>query len=182
MARGLIVAARHPRTRSGARVCHGRTDVPLAECAQAGAERLLAELAEPIERIICSPLSRALDVAREVAWRTGAPLHADNRLTDQDFGSWESRAWSALPPDDVQAWEADPVGYSPGGGESGIVMLRRVRRAWTRIGSSEDTTLVLTHTGPIQCLLHIAAGLPLANALRRGVAYGEVVRFEGGLQ
>ena len=182
MARGLIVAARHPRTRSGARICHGRIDVPLAEPADAGAERLIAAVAEPIERIVSSPLGRALDVARAVARRTGAPLHADDRLSDQDFGSWEGRAWTALPPDEMRAWQADPVLYAPGGGESLAEMLRRVRRAWTRIGSSEDTTLVLSHAGPIQCLLHVAAGLPLADALRRGIAYGEVVRFEAKLQ
>jgi alpha-ribazole phosphatase len=181
MPRGLILAARHPRTRSGARICHGRTDVPLAEPADAGAERLLAAVAEPIERIISSPLGRALDVAREVARRTGAPLHADDRLADQDFGSWEGQAWTALKRDEVRMWETDPVAYAPGGGESLAAVLRRVRRAWTRIGSSEDTTLVLTHAAPIQCLLHIAGGLPLAEAIGRGIAYGEVVRFEGAL-
>lgn len=135
-------------------------------------------MAAPIGRVISSPLGRALDVARAVSRRTGASLHADDRLTDQDFGRWEGQAWNALPRDEVRAWEADPVGYAPGGGESVAAVLRRVRRAWTRIGSSEDTTLVLTHAGPIQCLLHIAAGLPLAEALRRGIAYGEVIRFE----
>ncbi len=177
MARGLILAVRHPRALSGARLCQGRTDAPLAEPAEAAADKLLAGLDEPIERVISSPLRRALDVARAVAARTGAPLHADDRLTDQDFGHWEGRPWATLPRTETIAWEADPVRYAPGGGESASAMLRRLRHVWTRLASSEDTTLVLTHAGPIQCLLHIATGLKLEDALARSIPYGAVIRL-----
>jgi alpha-ribazole phosphatase len=179
VARGLILAARHPRALLGARICHGRTDAPLAEPAETGADKLLALLDEPIDRIVSSPLHRALDVARIVAARTGAPLHADDRLTDQDYGLWEGQPWSALPRTETIAWEADPVHYAPGGGESASAMVRRLRHAWTRIASSEDTTLLLTHTGPIQCLLHIATGLKLTDALARSIPFGAVIRLEG---
>ena len=151
----------------------------MAEPAEDGAARLIDAIAEPLDRIISSPLRRALEVARAVARRTGAPLHADDRLTDQDFGRWQGQPWGALPIAEREAWEADPVGYAPGGGESAAAMLRRVRRVWTRIGSSEGTTLVLTHAGPIGCLLHIAAGLRLEEAIGRGIPYGGILRFEG---
>lgn len=178
MARGLILAVRHPRALPGARICHGRTDAPLAEPAEAGADKLLALLDEPIDRIISSPLLRALDVARVIALRTGAPLHADDRLTDQDFGTWEGQPWSVLPRTETIAWQADPVHYAPGGGENAAAMVRRLRRAWTRLASSEDTTLVLTHAGPIQCLLHIATGLKLTDALTRSIAFDAITRLE----
>ncbi len=181
MPRGLILAARHPRPLVSARLCIGRSEVRLAEPPEAGAAQIMAAIQEPVERIISSPLVRAMDVARAIAALTGAPLHADDRLTDQDFGRWEGRAWAALPRAETIAWEADPLGTAPGGGESGRTMLRRVRHAWTRIASAEETTLVLTHAGPVQCLLHIATGLPLADALRRSIAYGAVTRIEGRL-
>ncbi len=184
MPRGLIIVARHPRALLGARICHGRTDAPLAEPADLGAERLLAALDRPgyterIDRIISSPLIRALDVARAVAARTGAPLHADDRLTDQDYGSWEGQPWSALPRTETIAWEADPVQTAPGGGESAAALVRRLRHAWTRLASSEDTTLVITHATPIQCLLHIATGLKLTEALTRSIPFGAVIRLDG---
>ena len=178
MPRGLILAVRHPRALPGARICHGRTDVALAEPAEAGADKLLAQLDEPIDRIVCSPLRRALDVARIVAARTGAPLHADDRLTDQDYGTWEGQPWSALPRTETIAWEADPVHFAPGGGESASAMVRRLRHAWTRLASSEGTTLVLTHAGPIQCLLHIATQLKLTDALSRSIPFGAITRLE----
>ena len=179
MARGLILAARHPRPRIAARICYGRTDVPLAEPAATGAAALMAAAGEPIERIVSSPLSRALLVAQAIAARTGAALHTDDRLAEMDFGSWEGQAWAGLPRAEIDAWAAAPLLHRPGGGESVDAMLRRVRRAWTGIASSADTTLLVTHAGPIRCLLHVAGGMPLLEAIRAGVAYGSVTRFGG---
>ena len=177
MARGLILAARHPRPRLAARICYGRTDVPLAEPASAGAAALLEAAGEPIERIITSPLSRALLVAQAVAARTGAPLHADDRLAEMDFGRWEGQPWAGIPRGEIDAWAAAPLLYRPGGGESVDAMLRRVRRAWSGIASSAGTTLVVTHAGPIRCLLHVAGGAPILAALQAGIPYGSITRF-----
>lgn len=180
MARGLILAARHPRPRLAGRICYGRTDVPLAEPAEQGAAALIAAAGEPIERIVSSPATRALSVARAIAAQTGAPLHTDDRLQEMDFGAWEGVAWSAVPRAELDAWAADTIGYRPGGGESVDAMLRRLRRAWTGIASSADTTLLVTHAGPIRCLLHIASGVPLLEAVARGIPFGAVVRLGGG--
>ena len=177
MARGLILAARHPRPMVGARICYGKTDVALALPPEAGAAALLAAAGETVERIVTSPLARALLVARAVALRTGAPLHTDNRLAEMDFGAWEGRAWTSIPQAETEAWAADRMNYRPGGGEGVAAMLRRVRRAWTGIASSAETTLLVTHAGPIRCLLHIAAGVALPQALETGIAYGSITRL-----
>ena len=180
MARGLILVARHPRPLVGARICYGRTDVELAEPAEHGATALIAAAGEdPIERIVSSPLSRAWLVAQAVARETGAPVHADDRLAEMDFGTWENQAWSAIPRAEIDAWAADPLRYRPGGGENVEAVLRRVRRAWTGVASSEANTLVVTHAGPMRCLLHIGRGMPLLQAIGVGIAYGAVERFEG---
>ena len=180
MARGLILVARHPRPRIGARVCYGRTDVPLAESPDAGAAALLALIgADPVERIVTSPLQRAALVAQAVAMQTGAPLHTDGRLAEMDFCAWENRPWNSVPRAEVDAWAADPLRYRPGGGESVADVLLRVRRAWTGIASSADNTLVVTHAGPIRCLLHIALGVPILEAIQASIAYGSVTRVGG---
>ena len=131
-----------------------------------------------VERIISSPARHALSTARAVARLTGAPLHADDRLAEQDFGSWTGQAWATLPRTETDALASDPIHYRPGGGESVAAMLARLRHAWTRIASSEENTLLVTHAGPIRCLLHIAERLPLAEAIAVSVAYGSLRRLE----
>lgn len=177
MPRGVIYAARHPRPLAGTRICYGRLDVPLAEPAAAGAQALLRAVAEPVERIITSPSSRAQYVASAVQAATGAPLHTDDRLMEMDFGDWEGVAWSAIPRAEIDAWAASPLAYHPGGGECVNDVLRRVRRAWSGIASAAETTLVVTHAGPIRCLLHAVQDVPLLQAIQAGIAYGSVTRF-----
>lgn len=180
MARGLILAARHPRPRVGSRICYGRLDVALAEPAAVGAAALIAAAGDPIERIIASPLARAQEVARVVAACTGAPLRTDDRLAEMDFGAWEGQAWSAISRAEIDAWAADPLRYRPGGGEAVADVLLRVRRAWTGIASSADTTLLVTHAGPIRCLLHVALKVPILEAIQASIAYGSVTRIGAG--
>ena len=178
MPRGLIVAARHPRPIGGTRQCYGRLDVALAEPAEAGAAALLAAVGDPVERIIASPSGRTRLVADAVRAQTGAPLHLDDRLMEMDFADWEGQAWSAIPRAEIDAWAAAPLTYRPGGGECVMDVLRRVRRAWTGIASASETTLVVTHAGPIRCLLHVARGVPLLDAIQTSIGYGSVTRFE----
>ena len=152
--------------------------MPLAELPDVGAAALLHTVGEPVERIICSPSSRTRLVAEAVRARTGAPLHMDDRLMEMDFGAWEGVAWSGIPRAEIDAWAADPTGYRPGGGECVEDVLRRIRRAWTGIASAAETTLVVTHAGPIRCLLHLVQGVPLLDAIQASIAYGSVTRFE----
>ncbi len=102
----------------------------------------------------------------------------DDRLREMDFGAWENRPWAGIPRAEIDAWAADPLRYRPGGGESVAQVLARVRRAWTGIGSSADTTLVVTHAGPIRCLLHLVRGVKMSEAMAASIGYGAVERFE----
>ena len=162
----------------GARLCYGRLDVELAEPPGVGAVELLRVLTDPVERIIASPSARTRLVAEAVRAETGAPLHLDDRLLEMDFGVWEGQAWSAIPRAEIDAWAADPLNYHPGDGECVMDVLRRVRRAWTGVASAAENTLVLTHAGPIRCLLHVARNIPLLAAIQASIAYGSVTRFD----
>ena len=45
-----------------------------------------------IDRMLCSPLSRARDTAQEIADILGLPLAVEPRLREQNFGIWEGTA------------------------------------------------------------------------------------------
>ena len=131
--------------------------------------------AGPLTRIVCSPASRALAVAQALAPRYGARLHTDDRLQEMDFGAWEGQPWTAIPRPELDAWAADTMGYHPGGGECVNQVLSRVRRAWTGLASSADATLIVAHAGPIRCLLAIAGGMRVEDAVQANIAYGQVL-------
>ena len=68
----------------------GTSDIPLNAIGIAQA-RAAAELLSQvkIDRIVASPLSRALKTAEIVAGQCGAPIHTDRGLVERAFGSFE---------------------------------------------------------------------------------------------
>ena len=94
------------------------TDLGLRQTA-AAVERLSAE---PPDRILTSPLTRAAAIARGLAGRTGAPLEVREELTEMDVGETEGLPFAEMRarfPDFIDAWRApDPSDVRMPGGES----------------------------------------------------------------
>lgn len=68
----------------------GHSDVPLNATGLAQAEAAAPRLAAvPIDRIVVSPLIRALKTAAVVAEQIGKPLHVERGLIERNFGSFD---------------------------------------------------------------------------------------------
>lgn len=113
---------RHPRPAVEPGVCYGQTDVGLAECPVAIAERLRPLLPETFT-LHASPLARARLLAEEL----GTP-QLDDRLKEIHFGAWEGRTFADIG-SAIDDWAADPLGFRAPGGESPREMAARVL-AW----------------------------------------------------
>lgn len=86
-----LYVARHGETVWNVRnvVC-GRTDIPLTEKGLEQAKALAEQAAQTeIDTIWCSPLIRARQTAQAVADRLELPVTIDQRLIEQNFGSYE---------------------------------------------------------------------------------------------
>lgn len=73
-----------------------------------------------IDRIISSPMLRALETAQIVA--TGRPVEVDDRLLERDYGRWEGMTNAeieARDPELLARWDRDPAATHTPGGESG---------------------------------------------------------------
>lgn len=74
------------------KIC-GHTDIPLTKKgyrqAEEAAEQILKENKLP-DIILASPLIRAYETARIISKKTGIPLRTEERLTEQNFGIYES--------------------------------------------------------------------------------------------
>jgi broad specificity phosphatase PhoE len=90
MTPGRLYLVRHGRTAGNNVRYVGWGDEPLDEVGREQARALAEQLAgEPIDVVYSSPLSRALDTARPLAERHGAPLHVRDELKEIDYGEYQ---------------------------------------------------------------------------------------------
>jgi probable phosphoglycerate mutase len=88
--RPQVILVRHGRTALNAQSrLRGRLDVPLDSVGEVEAAALAMALdrIHP-QRVLTSPLRRAVQTAEPIASRAGIPLEVDARLVDRDFGPW----------------------------------------------------------------------------------------------
>lgn len=124
----------------------GRTQGQLeAGLNETGREQALraadALAAEPIARIVASPLSRALDTARIVAERHDLPVETDDGLMECHLGEHQGGPHGA--------WLGDYFrgAYDPPGGERFDAFCGRVWAAMERSVAKVPNTLIVAHGG-----------------------------------
>ncbi|HEY5487512.1 MAG TPA: histidine phosphatase family protein [Candidatus Limnocylindrales bacterium] len=116
-----LILTRHGQAASADVMLGGQLDVPLTPTGRHEAEALGRRLASVrIDRIVSSPLLRALETAQTVA--TGRPVEVDERLRELDYGQWESLTYEEIEARDPALrarWDHDPGSTHSPGGESG---------------------------------------------------------------
>ena len=145
------------------------SDIPLNQNGIQQAQLLAKRLAtEKIDAIYSSDLSRATETARYIAneHEQVSTIQCDPRWRELSFGKWEGLNHEELQTQwqtEVNAWYADPVNVSPPDGETMLQMSTRVQSGLDELKSkySEETVLVVTHSGVIQVLLCLLLGMEL---------------------
>ncbi|GJG86159.1 phosphoglycerate mutase [Gemmatimonadetes bacterium T265] len=173
--------------------CVGHADLPLAP----GAREALARLAEGWPhprppRLVASDLARARESAAVLAaeWGAAAPVPADARLREMNFGRWDGRTWADLEREDgpaLGAWMADWQNARAPGGEGFDDVIARAAE-WLRdtVAAAQADGVrevaAVAHAGSIRALLVHAFGLPKEVAFRVRVDHATVtgLRFAGG--
>ncbi len=98
----------------------GHEDVPLSPAGRSQCERVAELLARwSLDRIVSSPLRRALESAEIVGARLGIEVETDERLAEVRFGRWQGRTYEEILADpEYHAFLADPVHCPTPGGET----------------------------------------------------------------
>src|SRR5450759_1290123 len=116
-----LILTRHGTTPVGDVMLGGQLDVPLAPKGRIQAEALRDRVAGVrIDRIISSPMLRALETAQIIA--AGRPIEVDPRLRELDYGRWEGLTYAEIEARDPELrarWESDPADARSPGGECG---------------------------------------------------------------
>ena len=174
-----VVLIRHPAVGIEPGVCYGRSDVPLAESADGGAQAVrmhLAELSAPSpEQVRTSPLTRCASVAERLARAFDVPLLGDDDWQEMDFGAWEMQRWDDIDRAALDAWAADLMHACAHGGESVARFVARVARQADALAAFDGPQWVVTHAGVIRAFASHVLRVPLDTLLSRPVPTGGVV-------
>ncbi len=158
-----LIAVRHGETawNADARI-QGHRDIPLNAQGLWQARQLAGALAEePVAAIYSSDLSRAWQTAEAIAARLERPIHAEPRLRERAFGSFEGRTFQEIErsqPEDALLWRRRDPSFAPGGGENLLHFRDRVLAVVADIASRHlDALVVLVAHGGLMDVLYRAA-------------------------
>ena len=140
----------------------GQTDIPLAE----EGIRLARETGEgmrnlPIDLVISSPLTRAVQTARLLTEGRDVPILTDRRMIEISFGDWEGECIldsEVLPADFRKLFYEDPLHcMCPPGGETFDQVRKRTGAFYKSLLENPDYKekhiLISTHGAASRCLL-----------------------------
>jgi broad specificity phosphatase PhoE len=152
----------------------GRADPPLTDRGRSQARALAAAIPTP-QRVITSPLSRAVDTAAAF----GVTADVDERWIELDYGELDGRPISSIAPQLWEQWRSDPT-RSPGGGEGLAALGARVREACTDLlgDAAAGTVVVVTHVSPIKAAIAWALAVTDDIAWRMYVEDASISRID----
>lgn len=134
-----LLLTRHGKAAPANLVLGAQLDLPLTDEGRREAEALAVRLAGiRIDRILSSPMARALETAQTIA--RGRPIEVDKRLRELDYGRWEGLTHAEIQvrdPEPWVAWESDPAATHAPDGECGDDVARRVRAFLTDLLAAE---------------------------------------------
>lgn len=161
-----IYLVRHGGTTSSdANRFAGASDPELSDAGRSQAAALGKRLATaPIDAAYCSDMKRAVATAYAICdphHLTPIQLPA---LREINHGHWEGQIHKDVEQkfaDEYAAWSADPLGYAPPGGETGLSVLSRSLPAITQIVRQHpgQSVLVVSHTATNRLILCGLAGI-----------------------
>lgn len=158
-------------------LCYGQADIAVDLSDDAGFARQAKCL--PLKaQWLASPLTRTMDTARKLAQfhedAASITIASDPKLIEQSFGRWESMNRTQMRADPgFPAYQADPAGTRPPGGESLTDLAARVKPAINHLIAANPAggnIVIVAHGGTIRAALHQAANLPMQDTLRLGVS------------
>lgn len=156
----------------------GKTDVGLSDLGKHQAEAIKVYLADAqMDAVVTSPRKRAKQTVAPIASGLGQIVVTRPGLAEMDFGAWDGLAWDevvARDPDLAAAWQADPVGTAPPGGESVPMFQARIEGAIAELQAEfrGRSILVGGHAGTNRAILSHVLKRPYLDCFQFAQDYG----------
>lgn len=164
-----ILAIRHGETAWNVETrIQGQLDIPLNPTGQWQAQRVAQALAgqDTIHAIYSSDLKRALETARAIATRTGAPLRTHTGLRERGFGLFEGKTFVEIEhewPEESRRWRQREPHWSPPQGESLLQLRERISKTLDELAAQHagEQIVLVAHGGVLDQLYRAATGQDL---------------------
>ena len=158
------------------KIC-GATDIALTQRGHQQAidtgKKILEEKIAADE-ILYSPLIRAADTARHISEITGIPAREEKRLTEQNFGKWES-----TPRDGAEFKKAKEFfACSHEGGESTLRLAQRIYNLLDELRMEEKTYILVAHNGIARVINSYFYDMTNEDYAAFGVQNCAIVRYD----
>ncbi|QEN06488.1 histidine phosphatase family protein [Oceanispirochaeta crateris] len=148
---GYLFLIRHAQSEANSqRIMASRLPFPLTKAGKADADLIASQLSQSvtIQRIISSPLVRAIETAASFSRVFGIECEEDERLSEQDLGIYSGMTYDQVKEEPLyemntqNRWNWIPQG----GGESYEMIARRVQSFFASLDpESQDNILIVTH-------------------------------------
>jgi len=170
-----LYLVRHPKPAVAPGLCYGVTDLDVAEDPVACADRL-RPLLPADARTVSSPLQRA----RLLAHALDPAVETDERLRELDFGEWEMKPFSDIPPHGFDTWGNALIDFRAPDGELYADMATRVWAAFEAHRHGTDALVLIGHNGPMRALTGTLLGLPPERWLNLEFDFGHLTHLTIG--
>ncbi len=145
----------------------GASNVPLSDTGRSQALHLAERLVSCTPAAIyCSPMDRTLETATLIAKpHKLTPLPKDG-LREINHGHWEGLSRKEVQlkyPAEIEGWDADPFGFAPEGGETGMSVMARAIPTIREIvvAHPNQTVFVVSHKATNRIIIGYYLGLEL---------------------
>ena len=163
-------------------ICYGNTDIPLADTFDEEAPRVAAQIDPSLyDRILSSPLSRALKLAQHCVPQGTHIIEVDDRLKEINFGDWEGKHWDSIleKEQEVSAFFEYFIDQPAPRGESLRDLARRVADLLDELYTSgAQRVLLFSHGGVINAVRAMAGRITLQEAFAQILPYGSVTTID----
>lgn len=173
-----VYIIRHTRVDVPSGICYGQTDVDVAVTFESEVQKLKSQLPVHFDVVYSSPLKRCTQLAQKF----GKEVIKDNRLKEMHFGDWELMLWNEIPEFQIAPWYKDYVHTTAYGGENFIAVYERLHAFMEdlRKNTHNQKVLIVCHGGIIRSIWCYILQIPLENAFKIPVGFGEILQLRLG--
>ncbi len=169
-----VYLIRHTSVDIDSNVCYGQSDVSLSSTFEEEAQKIRQELNIDFEKVYSSPLSRCTLLSNKFS----TSVETDTRLLEINFGEWEGKKWDVIHKKELELWMKEFIFQRPPNGENLQNMYLRVSNFLEELRTKNfKSTLIITHSGVIRCMLADILQISLQNIFKFEIRYGRYIHL-----